>query len=917
MEIIKATGDKNIYKYFKLSNNLECVFINDKKASQSAVSLAVGCGSYDEKIDGLAHFLEHMLFMGNEKYKDETDYFNFISIHNGYSNAYTANDHTNYFYTIDSNYLIESFDIFSQFFISPLFLENSINREINAVNSEHDKNKLDDTWRYMETIKKICNNPALSHFSTGNLETLNIPNIRNNLIDFFNTYYSANIMKLVVLYNGDDENNNSVIENMIKFFSPIKNNNYKKIDNFKDSLLNTNKLIKSVPIKDKDSLSIIFELNLDNSQDIINNNILDFISTLLTSKSTNSLYHYLYNNCHILGMTVDTDTIIDNKSMIIVHFTLTNTANIEVIYNAYNNYINLLINGNFNNILEILEIKNKILEYNFQNHEIEYPDDFVYNLSKNLLQYSYDRKFLLKYEYQIKNFLSDDNFSKYVKNILKSLLLDKNNKFSFLEISNKYENYNNLITENFYQIKYSIEDYNIFDKYNLNTNIHLNFPKFELYNNNNIIYNKIIDDNENDSIPMKLNDSLFIKKTNKFNNTNTMLLINIKNNETNSSIHNYLSYSFYFELLKFIFFTDYENLNNSGYEISVNFNNYGININIYGYYNKINEICEYIFSKLNDFSYYNNKNFAFIKNKLIKSYMNNKFNSPYKKLNNYKNEIYFSNQYSTENLKKILDNINSFEDLEELNLFNCNNLLIYAEGNIKNDNLIEIYNTVNKYMNYSENKNNNLIKFNTNLLLDKNIFEINNENTNETNDCVNYTFFMSNMFNNNNWIEDYILNRIFNNIISNNFFDTLRTKEQLGYITQAYANLVGHNNDIYTTFNFTIQSNIQKKDFLKKRIENYIKSEIPIILNNISSEDLYDIVFSLKEFYLKDYATLNESASVNFDKILNGNYYYNFNKLIACNIKLDYDYKIDLINFYNKYFNLDKFLNICIMSKNI
>jgi len=45
---------------------------------------------------GTAHFLEHMLFMGSEKYPSENEYSKYISDNGGYSNAWTSNTNTNY-----------------------------------------------------------------------------------------------------------------------------------------------------------------------------------------------------------------------------------------------------------------------------------------------------------------------------------------------------------------------------------------------------------------------------------------------------------------------------------------------------------------------------------------------------------------------------------------------------------------------------------------------------------------------------------------------------------------------------------------------------------------------------------------------------------------------------------------------------
>ena len=51
-------------------------------------------------LPGLAHFLEHMLFLGTEKYKDENAYNKFLSENGGSSNAFTAKDHTCYYFDV-------------------------------------------------------------------------------------------------------------------------------------------------------------------------------------------------------------------------------------------------------------------------------------------------------------------------------------------------------------------------------------------------------------------------------------------------------------------------------------------------------------------------------------------------------------------------------------------------------------------------------------------------------------------------------------------------------------------------------------------------------------------------------------------------------------------------------------------------
>lgn len=71
---------------------------------------ASGYMSDPDNIPGLAHFCEHMLFLGTKKYPDENDYNKFLSEHGGSSNASTTTDHTNYYFDVAPNHLKEALD---------------------------------------------------------------------------------------------------------------------------------------------------------------------------------------------------------------------------------------------------------------------------------------------------------------------------------------------------------------------------------------------------------------------------------------------------------------------------------------------------------------------------------------------------------------------------------------------------------------------------------------------------------------------------------------------------------------------------------------------------------------------------------------------------------------------------------------
>ena len=121
--IVRATQVEVEYRRLELPNGLKAILISDPEAERSAASLSVGMGSLSDpkKRPGMAHFLEHMLFLGTEKYPEPEGYQQFVQQHAGFTNAYTADDHTNYFFQVAHDGFPEALDRFSQFFAAPLF----------------------------------------------------------------------------------------------------------------------------------------------------------------------------------------------------------------------------------------------------------------------------------------------------------------------------------------------------------------------------------------------------------------------------------------------------------------------------------------------------------------------------------------------------------------------------------------------------------------------------------------------------------------------------------------------------------------------------------------------------------------------------------------------------------------------------
>lgn len=201
----KSPIDSKSYRGLVLDNGMKVMLVSDTETDQAAASLDVhvGSGSDPEGWNGLAHFLEHMLFLGTGKFPEAGEYQEFIQSRGGSHNAYTAYDHTNYFFSVNFDSLVPALDRFSRFFVDPTFDVQYVERERSVVHSEYQARLKDEGRRIWAAQKTILNpdHPA-SRFSVGSEETLRdreSGSVRERLIDFYERWYSADIMALTVV----------------------------------------------------------------------------------------------------------------------------------------------------------------------------------------------------------------------------------------------------------------------------------------------------------------------------------------------------------------------------------------------------------------------------------------------------------------------------------------------------------------------------------------------------------------------------------------------------------------------------------------------------------------------------------------------------------------------------------------------
>eukprot|EP00927_Polykrikos_kofoidii_P083673 TRINITY_DN8626_c0_g1_i1.p1 TRINITY_DN8626_c0_g1~~TRINITY_DN8626_c0_g1_i1.p1 ORF type:complete len:1027 (+),score=185.24 TRINITY_DN8626_c0_g1_i1:79-3159(+) len=200
--------DKREFDYFTLANGLRVLAVHDPEAKKAGFAVAVSAGSFLDppELPGLAHFCEHLLFLGTEKYTDEASFDEFLSKHDGSNNAFTAQEKTVYFNEVSDAGLDEGLDRFAQFFISPLFKAEMVGRELDAVNSEHGKNIPNQGRRLWEVMRSVARpGSVVGRFYTGTTESLGHGNATTiaALKKYHEENYCAPRMTLVVVSSRD------------------------------------------------------------------------------------------------------------------------------------------------------------------------------------------------------------------------------------------------------------------------------------------------------------------------------------------------------------------------------------------------------------------------------------------------------------------------------------------------------------------------------------------------------------------------------------------------------------------------------------------------------------------------------------------------------------------------------------------
>lgn len=325
---ITSPNDQNDYLSFQLANGLKVLVISDPTADKAAASMNLAAGSYHEPDawPGLAHFLEHMLFLGTERFPEPDAYQNFISQHGGSHNAFTSAQDTNYFFDVQPNHLDASLERLAQFFIAPLLSPEYLEREVNAVHSEWSGTLQDDARLRLTALRQAFNpqHPA-ARFSAGNKESLDInnPKLRQALLDYYQTYYTTDRMTLVVLGKESTQELQTLVENhfsAIKTSKPTQNPSWPSL--FAQDQLPAQ--VEYLPLRQQRQLQLLFPIP-DQTANYYKK-AASYLASLVGHEGEGSLLAVLKENNWATHLSAGTQMSNGNEALFSINIELTPTG---------------------------------------------------------------------------------------------------------------------------------------------------------------------------------------------------------------------------------------------------------------------------------------------------------------------------------------------------------------------------------------------------------------------------------------------------------------------------------------------------------------------------------------------------------------------------------------------------------------
>ncbi len=201
----KESGNILPYKIYqqKLSNDLNVVTVPFDSPGIASFYIVVRVGArneVEEGVTGFAHFFEHMMFRGTDKYPKDK-YQAVLKSIGASANANTSQDRTVYHMTGSAEKLDLMFEIESDRFMNLNYSEHDFKTEAGAVKGEYTKNNASPYQQSFENVRNAAfDKHTYKHTTMGFLDDIiDMPNQYEYSKLFFKRYYRPEYCTVVVV----------------------------------------------------------------------------------------------------------------------------------------------------------------------------------------------------------------------------------------------------------------------------------------------------------------------------------------------------------------------------------------------------------------------------------------------------------------------------------------------------------------------------------------------------------------------------------------------------------------------------------------------------------------------------------------------------------------------------------------------
>ncbi|WP_105167069.1 insulinase family protein [Pseudoalteromonas sp. T1lg23B] len=385
-----SNNDNRNYHRLTLDNGLQVLVVSDLSSDKSAASLTVNAGHFDDPADrqGMAHFLEHMLFLGTKQHPQPGHFSQFVSQAGGQSNAWTGTEHSCFFFDCAPQQFFSALSLFAEFFIDPLLDASQTENERNAIDAEF-KMKIKDDGRRIYQVHKETVNPKhpFAKFSVGNKTTLSNRDvcIAQEVREFFLAHYQAQWMTLVVAGPHSLEELSHQVE---QYFSPIHGSHQRKAEICEPLYRpqDLGLLLHIAPRKHMQKLIVSFAMN--GIDDLYKHKSVSFLAHLLGYEGEGSLYSILKEQGWINALSAGGGISGSNFKDFNVSFALTDEGidYYEDIVEMLFEYI-ALIKSQLAVLPRLYQDKKTLLDIAFNNQEPSRLLEWASSISVNMHHY--------------------------------------------------------------------------------------------------------------------------------------------------------------------------------------------------------------------------------------------------------------------------------------------------------------------------------------------------------------------------------------------------------------------------------------------------------------------------------------------------------------------------------------------------